>query len=163
MAEAWFDFRQEWLRPFFFYGNNPISLIGGAITTASALSLIGFWVIALFGHGGSSNPYLGIILDLCLPGLFVLGLILIPVGILVRRSHFEPRTRCRPCFPRSTFGTRCFATALILWLVATLINFVIVGTASYRGVAYMDTPSFCGASLSCHGAGVYCVSRILPF
>jgi len=33
-------------------------------------------------------------------------------------------------------------------LIATFINFVIVGTASYRGVAYMDKPSFCGQS--CH-------------
>jgi hypothetical protein len=33
-------------------------------------------------------------------------------------------------------------------VITTLINFVIVGTASYRGVAYMDTPNFCGQA--CH-------------
>jgi nitrate/TMAO reductase-like tetraheme cytochrome c subunit len=33
-------------------------------------------------------------------------------------------------------------------VVATFLTFVIVGTASYRGIAYMDTPSFCGTS--CH-------------
>jgi nitrate/TMAO reductase-like tetraheme cytochrome c subunit len=33
-------------------------------------------------------------------------------------------------------------------VVATCLNFIIVGTASYRGVAYMDTSMFCGAS--CH-------------
>ncbi|MHB1022865.1 MAG: cytochrome c3 family protein, partial [Acidobacteriaceae bacterium] len=33
-------------------------------------------------------------------------------------------------------------------MAATFINFVIVGTASYRGVAYMDTSTFCGES--CH-------------
>ena len=63
---------RTWLRPFFFYGNNPISLIGGAITTASAVVLIAFWVVDFFGHGGSKNPYLGIIFELILPGLFVL-------------------------------------------------------------------------------------------
>ena len=51
------DFEKNWLRPFLFFGNNPISLIGGAITSASALTLIGFWVVAIFGHGGSSNGW----------------------------------------------------------------------------------------------------------
>ncbi|MHB1858027.1 MAG: hypothetical protein ACYCPM_11395, partial [Acidobacteriaceae bacterium] len=64
------------LRVVLFYGNNPLSLIGGALTSASAFVLIGFWVVTIFGHGGSTNPYLGIIFDLFLPGLFILGLIL---------------------------------------------------------------------------------------
>ena len=57
----------------------PNSFQSVAITSASALTLIGFWVVDVFGHGGSSNPYLGIIFDLCLPALFVLGLLLIPL------------------------------------------------------------------------------------
>ena len=67
------SFRKDWLRPFFFYGNNWLSLLGGAVTTASAMVLLGFWVVSVLGRGGSSNPYLGIIFDLILPGIFVLG------------------------------------------------------------------------------------------
>ncbi len=67
------SFKKNWLRPFLFYGNNPLSLIGGALTSASALVLIGFWVVDIFGHGGSDNPYLGIIFDLVLPGVFIFG------------------------------------------------------------------------------------------
>ena len=44
------------LRPVLFYGNNWISLIGGALTSASAFVLIGFWVVAFFGQGGTNNP-----------------------------------------------------------------------------------------------------------
>jgi hypothetical protein len=40
------------LRPVLFFGNNWISLIGGALTTASAFVLIGFWVVSIFGHAG---------------------------------------------------------------------------------------------------------------
>ena len=43
------------LRPILFFGNNWISLIGGALTTASAFVLIGFWVVSIFGHGGSNQ------------------------------------------------------------------------------------------------------------
>jgi hypothetical protein len=147
MADAG-SFRQEWVRPFFFYGNNPVSLIGGAVTTASAMVLVGFWVVALFGHGGSSNPYLGIILDLCLPGLFVLGLILIPVGILMRRSYLRATDQVPSMFPEVNLRDPAFRHGIDFVAVATLVNFLIVGTASYRGVAYMDTPNFCGAA--CH-------------
>ena len=87
------------LRPTLFFGNNWISLIGGALTTASAFVLIGFWVVAIFGHSGSNNPYVGIVIDLFLPGLFVLGLVLIPAGMWrseERRVGKECRSRWSP-------------------------------------------------------------------
>ncbi len=142
------QFKKDWLRPLFFYGNNRISLIGGALTTASALILIGFWVVEYFGHGGSENPYLGIIVDLCLPGLFVLGLILIPVGMVLRQKKLKAAGRIPSVYPQVDFRNPSFRHGIDFVVIATFINFVIVGTASYRGVAYMDTPSFCGQA--CH-------------
>jgi nitrate/TMAO reductase-like tetraheme cytochrome c subunit len=139
---------KNWLRPILFFGNNPISLIGGAITSAAALTLIGFWVVAVFGHGGSNNPYLGIIFDLCLPAVFILGLLLIPVGIWLRRRHLKTVNQLPSIYPKIDFADPIFRHGIDFVIVATFINFVIVGTASYRGVAYMDTPNFCGSS--CH-------------
>jgi nitrate/TMAO reductase-like tetraheme cytochrome c subunit len=140
--------RATWLRPFFFYGNNPTSLIGGALTSAAAFTLIGYWVVSFLGHGGSSNPYLGIIFYLLLPGLFILGLVLIAVGILLRRQHLKATGQIPSIFPDIDFRDPRFRHGIDFVLIATFINFVIVGTASYRGVAYMDKPSFCGQS--CH-------------
>jgi nitrate/TMAO reductase-like tetraheme cytochrome c subunit len=142
------SFREEWLRPLFFYGNNWLSLFGGAITTAAAMVLIGFWVVGFFGHGASSNPYLGIIFDLILPGIFVVGLVLILAGILWRRSYLDATNQVPSFFPEVSLKDPVFRHALDMVVVATFINFIIVGTAAYRGVAYMDTVSFCGAS--CH-------------
>ncbi len=146
---SWFRrLESDWLRPSFFFGNNRLSLLGGALTTASALILIGFWVVNYFGHGGSSNPYLGIILDLLLPLLLVLGLILIPIGIWWRRRHLKAIGQLPTVYPKIDFADPVFRHALDFVVIATFINFVIVGTATYRGVAYMDTPTFCGQS--CH-------------
>jgi hypothetical protein len=142
------QFKKKWLRPFFFYGNNRISLIGGALTSASALVLMGFWVIDFLGHGGSANPYLGIILDLLLPCIFVLGLILIPLGIWRRQRHLMVIGQIPTIYPAVDFNEPRFRHGVNFVIMATYINFVIVGTASYRSVAYMDTPSFCGQS--CH-------------
>jgi nitrate/TMAO reductase-like tetraheme cytochrome c subunit len=141
-------FEQNWLRPFLFFGNNPISLIGGAITSASALTLIGFWIVDIFGHGGSTNPYLGIIFDLCLPALFVLGLLLIPLGMWLRHRELLALDRLPEVYPKIDLADPFFRHGIDFVIVATFINFVIVGTASYRGVAYMDTVSFCGQA--CH-------------
>ena len=61
------ELRQGRLRPLLFYGNNPVSLIGGALASTSAFTLVGFWIVEFFGRGGSSNPYLGILFDLIRP------------------------------------------------------------------------------------------------
>jgi nitrate/TMAO reductase-like tetraheme cytochrome c subunit len=142
------NFRENWVRPFFFYGSNRLSLIGGALATASALVLIGFWVVDVFGHGGSSNPYLGIVFDLILPGLFVFGLLLIPVGMWWRRRGLRAAGQIPDTYPQIDLSDPRFRHALDFVVIATFINFVIVGTATYRGVAYMDTVSFCGQA--CH-------------
>ena len=60
-------------------GTNPITLAGAVLTTSSAITLIIFWIFSVF-LGGSVNPYLGVLLFLILPGVFVFGLVLIPVG-----------------------------------------------------------------------------------
>jgi nitrate/TMAO reductase-like tetraheme cytochrome c subunit len=142
------NFKQRWLQPFFYLGKNTLSLIGGALTTASAFVLVGFWMVDVLGHGGSSNPYIGLILFLFLPAFFILGLILIPIGIAIQRRKLLAQGALPSIYPEVNFNDPMFRHALNFVVLATFVNFVIVGIASYRGVAYMDTPSFCGTS--CH-------------
>ena len=115
MLDKW----EKNLRPVLFYGNNWISLIGGALTTASALVLIGFWVVSIFGHAGSTNPYLGIIVDLCLPGLFVLGLLLIPLGIWIRWRALAKQGELPSVYPEIGLRDPFFRRGIELVMVAT--------------------------------------------
>ncbi len=142
------NFTKRWLQPFFFLGKNNLSLIGGAITTAAAFVMVGFWMVDVLGHGGSANPYLGLITFLILPGFFIVGLIMIPIGIAIQRKKLLAVGQLPSIYPDIDFNEPMFRHALNFVVVATFINFVIVGIASYRGVAYMDTPGFCGAA--CH-------------
>jgi hypothetical protein len=144
----WRKLKEEWLQPFLFFGNNLTSLIGGALTTAAAFVLVGFWIVSIFGHAGSTNPYLGIVLDLFLPGLFVLGLVLIPIGIWLRRRQLIAAGQVPSVYPQIDLRNPVFRRGIEIVALATFINFVILGTATYRGVAYMDSPHFCGES--CH-------------
>ena len=142
------NFKENWLRPFLFFGNNPISLIGGAITSASALILIGFWIVDIFGHSGSTNPYIGLVLTFGLPALFVLGLVMIPIGIGLRRSQLLKAGKIPSVYPQIDMADPVFRHGIDFVLVATFINVIIVGTASYRAVDHMDSAAFCGAT--CH-------------
>jgi hypothetical protein len=140
-------FRENWIRPALFFGNNPISLAGGAITSASGITIIGYWLVEIFGRL-SENPYLGIIFFLLLPGLFIGGLILIPVGVFLRRRQLQKEGEIPKEFPKIDLNDRIFRHGLDIVLVATIVNLLVVAVASYRGAAYMDSPQFCGQS--CH-------------
>ncbi len=140
-------FREHWVRPALFFGNNPISLAGGAVTTASGVIMIGYWVMELFGRP-NDNPYLGIIFYLILPALFVLGLVLIPIGVYIRRKALLIAGKIPATYPKVDLNDRIFRHGLDIVLVATIVNLMIVSVASYRGASYMDSPQFCGQS--CH-------------
>jgi len=140
-------FRESWVRPALFFGNNPISLAGGAITSASGVTMIGYWLIELFGRP-NANPYLGIIFFLILPALFILGLALIPVGVFLRRRTLRKAGQIPAEFPKIDLNDHIFRHGLDIVFVATIVNLLVVAMASYRGAAYMDSPQFCGQS--CH-------------
>ena len=139
--------RENWVRPALFFGNNPISLAGGAITSAAGVTMIGYWLVELFGRP-NDNPYLGIIFFLILPAVFVLGLLLIPVGVFIRRRKLQEAGQIPAEFPKIDLNDRMFRHGLDIVLVATIVNLLVVSMASYRGAAYMDSPQFCGQS--CH-------------
>ena len=145
--QAFQRFRESWVRPALFFGNNPISLAGGAITTASGVTMVGYWLVELFGRF-SDNPYLGIIFFLLLPGVFVAGLLLIPIGVVLRRRKLQKAGQIPVEFPKIDLNDKMFRHGLDIVLVTTMANLLLVAMASYRGAAYMDSPQFCGQS--CH-------------
>jgi nitrate/TMAO reductase-like tetraheme cytochrome c subunit len=141
-------FRQNWLRPALFFGNNPVSLAGGAITTAAGVTMISYWVVEIVFRRISDNPYFGIIFFLILPALFLAGLALIPLGIYLRHRALRKIGKIPAEFPKVDFNDPIFRHGIDIVMVATIVNLLVVATASYRGAAYMDSPQFCGQS--CH-------------
>ena len=140
-------FRENWVRPALFFGNNPISLAGGAITSASGVTMVGYWLVEMFGRP-NDNPYLGIIFFLILPALFIGGLVLIPIGVFLRHRVLQKAGQIPAEFPKIDLNDRIFRHGLDIVLLATIVNLLVVSIATYRGAAYMDSPQFCGQS--CH-------------
>jgi len=136
-----------WARPLFYLGQNAVSLTGAVLTTSSAVTLLLFWAREAFS-GQPSHPYAGILFFIVLPALFVFGLLLIPAGILWRRRGLRRRGELPEAYPRIDLRAPVVQNTLALVGLATVANIGILGTASYRGVEYMDSTLFCG--MACH-------------
>jgi hypothetical protein len=138
---------RDLVRLAFQLGNNWLTLAGAALTTSSAFVLVWFWFMELTSPR-STPPYVGIILFLILPAIFVLGLALIPLGILrVRRQR---RLAGEEPLPLQAVDFKHAGVRRLLTLIGvlTFINVSILGTAGLKGVEYMDSNQFCG--LTCH-------------
>jgi nitrate/TMAO reductase-like tetraheme cytochrome c subunit len=138
---------RAWARFVYYLAQNPLSLLGAALTTSSAATLIAFWVYD-FLLPGPPHPYIGILIFLILPGIFVIGLVLMPIGIVLRRRQLQAKGELLDVYPAINLRERMVRQGVIIVATLTFLNFVIFGTASYRGVAYMDTTEFCGQT--CH-------------
>jgi nitrate/TMAO reductase-like tetraheme cytochrome c subunit len=128
---------------------NPLSLLGTAITTASAVLIVALLAIEYLGFHG--NPYVGILSFLVLPAFFVVGLVLIPIGILRERRRArlaEERGEAPPEFPVIDLNLGRTRRLILVLLVLTAVNVVILAAATYKGVEVMDSTEFCGTA--CH-------------
>ena len=128
--------------PLAYLASNIISLIGVVlVTTASILWLLTF---PAYWKGEASTPYIGIILFLLLPGVFLFGLLLIPAGIAI---HTWKRRKAGDLGPFLPQGGELRRLAIFVGLT-TMVNLLMGSQFSYRAVTYMDTDNFCGRA--CH-------------
>jgi nitrate/TMAO reductase-like tetraheme cytochrome c subunit len=109
------------------------------VTTAAISWLL---VLPLQMRGHVENPYMGILLFVALPILFVAGLVLIPFGLVLARRQVRrgvASAQDRPAVMRRV------ATFLA---VTTVANVIIASQLTYRAVEHMETAQFCGQT--CH-------------
>jgi hypothetical protein len=134
------------LRPVFYLGNNRISQVGVMLTTASTITLMTFYTTEFFGV--RISPYTGIIAFLILPAIFVVGLLLIPLGIWIRFHQEKLAGRLPTEYPQIDLADPKLRETILFVAVMTGVNLAIFLTASYRGIHYMDSVQFCGQT--CH-------------
>jgi NapC/NirT cytochrome c family, N-terminal region len=122
---------------------SPISVAGMVLTTISASVFLIVFLADLFGL--HTNPYLGILFFLVLPGVFLFGLALIPLGAwLERRRRARGRPSSQIHWPRVDLNDPVHRRAAVIAFALTMANIVIVSLAAYRGIEYMDSVQFCG-------------------
>ncbi len=128
---------------------NWIGQLGVALTTSSFVVFLMLELARLTGL--VANAYVGLITYMTLPAIFVIGLILIPIGWRKTRRDTGKRTRellnerfLASQTERGFFGSRVFMGIAVL----TMVNVAFLGLASTRMLVFMDGPQFCGTA--CH-------------
>jgi hypothetical protein len=113
------------------------------LTTISAVIFIVVFLADLFGL--HTNPYIGILFFLVLPSIFLLGLILIPLGAWRERRRLAAgKVPSEMHWPRLDLNDPAQRRTAVIIFALTMANVVIVSLAAYRGVEYMDSVQFCG-------------------
>jgi len=120
---------------------SPISVAGMVLTTISAVVFLIVFLADLFGF--HTNPYLGILFFLVLPAIFVVGLILIPLGAWRERRRLAAG-KAPSRWPTIDLNDPSQRRVAVMIFALTLANIVVVSLAAYKGVEYMDTTAFCG-------------------
>ena len=118
-----------------------VSLVGLALSLTALIS----WMFVLPAHmrGHVDNPYIGILVFVVIPLIFLSGIALVPLGI------FLGWRRTKKGLKQNITDPKLALRRLAIFLgVATLVN-VIVGTQfTYRAVEHMESVQFCGQT--CH-------------
>jgi nitrate/TMAO reductase-like tetraheme cytochrome c subunit len=124
---------------------HPVSIAGVLITTVGAVGFLTMAVAAALGL--FNHPYAGLIVFILLPAVFVLGLLLIPLGIRLHRRAIrrDPAAADWPVVDLRKANVRRTVLAVT---ALTVINGMIVLLAGYGGLHWMESPSFCGQA--CH-------------
>src|SRR3990172_7704614 len=130
---------------------NPITLLGTVLALTSIGGLVFFLGIQLMQV--EPSPYMGMFVYVGLPAALILGLLIIPAGMLWearRRAAAARRGEGVPPALQLDFGNPRHLMGVTGFATATMIILGVLGATGYRAVEFMDTPTFCGTL--CHTA-----------
>jgi nitrate/TMAO reductase-like tetraheme cytochrome c subunit len=122
-----------------------VSILGMAVATAAAVVFLALFALELAGY--LTNPYIGLLVFVTVPVIFLAGLLLIPIGAWWtarrrRQGHAEPEW---PVIDLRVPRQRGILAGVV---GLTIVNIAIVSMGAYGGVHYMESEAFCG--LVCH-------------
>ncbi len=137
---------QNILRPLVHLTNNPLSLIGVVLVTTAAILLV--FLAPSMWAGSASNPYLGILIFLGVPSVFIAGLVLIPAGIILRKRREKAQGSVSTAFPPLDLANADFRRLLIFVGLTSVVNLILVSQIGYGATSYMESVEFCGQT--CH-------------
>jgi len=110
---------------------HPLTVVGSVLATLSAFLFI--FVFLIDALGLHSNPYFGLMFFVVLPVVFVIGLLMIPLGAIAERRRSERGLPPRR-MPTIDLGNPLHQRRLVIFLALTFVNVMIVSLAAYRAV-----------------------------
>ncbi len=129
--------------------SNPITLLGGVLALVAFGGLIFFLGIQFLQV--EPSPYIGMLVYAGLPLVLVIGLLLIPVGMMWearRRMRSARLGRGVPPALKLDFGNPRHLVGVLAFATITILILGVLGATGFGAVEFMDSPTFCGTT--CH-------------
>jgi hypothetical protein len=140
-GETWADYgRRRFTALAGVFWANGWTVAGSVLVLAALFLLVVFLGLHLYGAllARPAHPYVGLIGFMVLPGLLVLGWVLIGFGQLVRRLRSRRTGSAGPALE----GERLLRRGATVGLI-TAVVLVVLGTFSYEAYHYTDSVGFC--------------------
>ena len=121
---------------------NPISLLGTIMAVFSLVIIV--VLLGLGATGAIANPYTGILAFMIGPAVLVLGLILIPIGIIVerrRQARFGIVTATFPVLNLNDPGQR---KGIMVFSGITAGILLLMTVTTWGAASFMESSEFCG-------------------
>jgi nitrate/TMAO reductase-like tetraheme cytochrome c subunit len=126
---------------------NPTSAAGAALALICTLALVVLLVVGALIEP-ASNPYFGIFIFLVLPAGLLLGLLLIPMGMVRERRRRRREGETSPAWPIIDLNQAAYRNALFVFVIGTIVFLIIGAAATYGAYHYSESVVFCG--ITCH-------------
>ncbi|MEZ5197444.1 MAG: NapC/NirT family cytochrome c [Bacteroidales bacterium] len=131
--------------PHSFY--NWTTLIGVTIATVSLFMIVFLIVISMFFAEGGT--YLGLVIWIVLPVFLVIGLILIPIGMIVKKRRDKKREVVyEKKWPKIDFNEPGTRNAAMIFGIGSIFFLLLSAVGSYEAFHYTESVEFCGTL--CH-------------
>lgn len=125
---------------------NWISISGFILAVNSLIVIFVLFLFSLFSK--ESNAYMGLFIYIIVPAFMVLGLLLIPFGMLLKRRKKVIADESAEKWPILNLNNAFQRKALVRISVITVILLVASSFGSYEAFHYTESVEFCGTL--CH-------------
>ncbi|MDP8239461.1 MAG: NapC/NirT family cytochrome c [Candidatus Hatepunaea meridiana] len=128
---------------------NIIGRIGVSLVTAVFILFILFELLQVVGL--FTNAYFGLIVYLLFPALFIIGLLLLPIGwrMYMKAGGFTLKESFTHRFDEVDIQAKILGARLLRTFgLLTIINLIFIGAVSGRALHFMESAEFCGTA--CH-------------
>lgn len=122
---------------------NWISIVGILLSINSFILIVVLFIHSMFTE--HQNPYNGIFTYILMPIIFVTGLLMIPLGMLIKRRRSKNGVEKWPVLDLNSSRQR---KKLVVLSIATFFFVIISAVGSYQAFSYTESVQFCGTV--CH-------------
>ncbi len=119
--------------------SNWVSITGFIFAINSLILIVVLFIQALLTE--HQNPYNGIFTYIILPGIMVIGLLMIPIGMMINRKKTHDPSQRWPVLDMNVPRQR---QKLVMISIFTFLFLIVSAMGSYEAFNYTESVEFCG-------------------